>query len=242
MRNFQTYSVRELLWGAEVGVQNFYMTDRVKVGTIASYTLVENKINYSATTPEETGFWQDKSTDFQLLARYSPEGAPLVLGLSGRAMNQDGWARRPRFANVLLYDNPIKLRSAGAGASYLIRPLSLTVAADYVLNAFDIEADDYGANSFVHRNVTQNIGRFGLEYTAYNVYSVRAGVEVTDYIVDRWLKLPANMDRYRFTAGGSYTWHLWQIEAQLLYARSTKENDDRERRDLGGILWFTRSE
>jgi hypothetical protein len=135
----------------------------------------------------------------------------------------------------------VKLRSVGAGASYVFRT-SLLASADYILNAYDIAADDYGANHFVHREFTQNIGRLGLEYRAYNVFSVRGGVEVTDYLVDRWLKLPDNMDRYRFTSGGSYSWHLWQIEAEFLYARDTRNTDDRQRTDLGGILWFTRSE
>ena len=242
IRSFQSYSIRELLRGGELALQNFYRTDRINVGTVLTYGLVENKVMYNAIDPEEAGFWQDETIDFQLLARYTPKDMPFTLGLSGRAMNQDGWAKRPRFPNVLLYDNPIKLRSLGAGGSYFIRPLDLAVSGDYVLNAYDIEADDFGANLFQHRRFTQNIGRLGLEYTAYNVFSLRGGVEVTDYVVDRWLKLPSNMDRYRFTAGGSYSWHLWQVEAQLLYGRNTKENDDRERRDLSGILWFTRSE
>ena len=242
VRSFSSYSIREVLWGGEFGVQNFIMTDRIKIGTNFTYGLVQNKIRYNATNPEAVGFWQDKTYDFKMLARYAPASVPLVLGLSGRIMNQDGWAKRPRFNNVLLYDNPTNLRSAGAGASYLMRPVNLLVSAEYVLNAFDIEANDYGANSFKHREITQNIGRFGLEYTAYNVFAVRAGVEATDYLIDRWLKLPSNMDRFRFTWGWSYTWHFWQIEAQLLNARSTRENDDRERRDLSSILWFTRSE
>jgi hypothetical protein len=242
IRSFQDYSVRELLRGGELALQNFYRSDRINVGTIFTYGLVENKVMYNATDPEEAGFWQDETIDLQMLARYTPKDMPLTVGLSGRAMNQDGWAKRPRFTNVLLYDNPQKLRSLGAGASYVIRSLDLAVSADYVLNAYDIEANDYGANFFQHRKFTQNIGRMGLEYTAYNVFSLRGGVEVTDYVVDRWLKLPSNMDRYRFTAGGSYSWHLWQVEAQLLYARNTREQDDRERRDLSGILWFTRSE
>jgi hypothetical protein len=242
VRSFSTYSIRELLWGGEGGVQSFITTTRVKVGMDFTYGLVENKIKYNATNPEAVGFWQDQAYNFRMLMRYTPVDAPLVLGVSAQAMNEDGWARRPRFPNVLLYDNPIKLRSAGAGASYLVRPLRLLVSGEYVLNAFEIDANDYGANSFTHRDVTQNIGRLGLEYAAYNVFAVRAGIEATDYLIDRWLKLPANIDRYRFSAGGAYTWHFWQIEAELLYARGTRENDDRERTDLGGILWFTRSE
>jgi hypothetical protein len=242
IRSFSSYTLNEIMTGIEVGIQNFIGTDRIRVGTMFSYDYAQNSIRYNLTNPEEVGYWQDSATEFRFLARYTPAGTPLVLGLTGGAMNQDGWAKRPRFDTVLLYDNPIKLRSAGAGASYFFRPARVTVSADYILNAFDIAANDYGANLFQHRRFTQNIGRLGLEYSAYNVYAIRGGVEVTDYLVDRWLKLPDNIDRYRFTVGGSYTWHFWQIDAELLYARSTRENDDRERRDLSGILWFTRSE
>lgn len=242
MRSFQSYSIREILRGGEIAVQNFYRTDRIDVGAIFTYGLYENKIMYNAINPEMAGYWHDQMTDFELRARYAPKGMPFTVGLTGEALNRDGWAKRPKFGIVLLYDNPIKLRSLGAGASYLVRPLHLTLSGDYVLNAYDIEVDDFGANSFEHRIFTQNIGRLGLEYRAYNVFAVRGGVEVTDYLVDRFLKLPANTDRYRFTAGGSYSWHLWQIEAQLLYARNTREDDDRARRDLSGIVWFTRSE
>jgi len=241
IRSFSSYTLNEIMTGVELGVQNFVLTDRVKVGTIFSYGYAENSIRYNLTFPEEVGYWQDETYDFRLLARYAPEGMPLIFGISGRSMKGDGWARRPRYDNVLLYDNPVRLRSAGAGANYLIRSIRLQISAEYICNAYNIEANDYGANSFRKQEFTQNVGRLGVEYAAYNVFSVRGGVEVTDYIVDRWLKLPANTDRYRVTAGGSYTWHMWQIEAQLLYARSTKESDDRERRDLSGILWFTRS-
>ncbi|MDD4856535.1 MAG: hypothetical protein PHD74_00360 [Candidatus Krumholzibacteria bacterium] len=240
VRSFTSYSIREILRGGEVGVQNFFKSDRVTIGTIFTYYLAVNKSRYGSTSPEEVSYFQDKSYDFKFLARYTPKSIPLVLGLSGRSMDQDGWAKRPRFPSVLLYDNPIKLRSLGAGASYFIQPLRVTISGDYVLNAYDIEANDFAANNFVHRDITQNIGRFGVEYSAYNVYSIRGGVEVTDYLIDRWLKLPTNIDRYRFTAGGSYSWHLWQIEAQLLYARGTREDDERDQRDLSGILWFTR--
>lgn len=242
IRSFSSYSIREVLWGGEFGVQNFFVTDRFTAGMNFTYGLVENKIRYNATNPEAVGFWQDKTYDLQLRARYTPAGAPYTLGVSGRAMNSDGWAKRPRFDDVLLYDSPVRLRSVGAGATYFVRPLMLLVSGEYVLNAYEIEANDYGANSFRSQDFTQNIGRLGLEYAAYNVFSVRAGVEVTDYLVDRWLKLPDNIDRYRFTAGGSYTWHMWQLDMELLYAGDTREGDDRERRNLGGILWFTRSE
>ncbi len=242
IRSFQSYSMTEVMKGFEIGVQNFVTTDRVKVGTIFSYGNAENSISGKTSPPEQIGYWQDKTVDFRFLARYTPESTPLVLGVSGRSMNRDGWARRPRFEDVILYDNPMQLRSAGAGASYTIQPAGLTIAADYVLNSYDIEASDYGANDFRAQEFLQNVGRLGVEYAAYNVFSIRGGVEVTDYVADRWLKLPVNTDRYRFTAGGSYAWHLWQVDALILYGRDTQNDTDTQRRDLGGIIWFTRLE
>ena len=243
IRSFSSYTMTEILQGAEIGVQNFVATDRVRVGTIFSYGYAENTLSViSTTSPEDLGNWRDETIDFRFLARYAPENAPLTFGISGRSMNRDGWAERSRFENVILYDNPMQLRSVGAGASYTIRPAGLTVAADYVLNSFDIEANDYGANTFRSQEFIQNIGRLGVEYAAYNVFSFRGGVEVTDYVADRWLKLPVNTDRYRFTAGGSYAWHLWQVDALILYGRDTQSQTDARRRDIGGMIWFTRLE
>ncbi len=242
IRSFSAYSMTEVLKGVEIGVQNIVMTDRVKVGTIFSYGYARNSILGKISPPEEIGYWQDKTTDFRFLARYTPENTPLVLGISGRSMNRDGWAERPRFEGIVLFDNPAQLRSIGAGASYAIQPAGLTIAADYVLNSFDIEANDYGANSFRAQEFVQNVGKLGVEYAAYNVYSVRGGVEVTDYVADRWLKLPVNTDRYRFTAGGSYAWRMWQVDAMIVYGRDTQNDTDARRRDLGGIVWFTHLE
>jgi hypothetical protein len=242
IRTFQSYTIRELLWGVELDLQNFYMGDIFSVGSILSYELNQSKIKYNLTFPEETGLWQDESYGFKFLARYTPRETPFVLGLSGELSNGDGWAKRPRFNDVLLFDNPSKLRSVGAGASYAMRDVGLVVTAEYVLNGYTIEANDYGANYFVKRDITQNVGRVGVEYKAYNVYSLRGGVEVTDYPLDRWLKLPPNMTRYRFTAGFGYGWHLWNIEGEFRYDRSVSDVLDGERRDLSGILWFTRSE
>jgi hypothetical protein len=239
IRSFPSYSMTEVMKGFEIGVQNFVTTDRVKVGTIFSYGYAANSISGKTSPPEQIGYWQDRTLDFRFLARYAPENSPLVLGVSGRSMNRDGWARRPRFEDVILFDNPTQLRSVGAGASYTIQPAGLTVAVDYVLNSYDIEANDYGANNFRAQEFIQNIGRLGVEYAAYNVFSFRGGAEVTDYVADRWLKLPVNTDRYRFTAGGSYAWHLWQVDALILYGRDTQNETDAQRRDLGGIIWVT---
>jgi hypothetical protein len=242
IRSFSSYALKELSRGVEFGVQNFVTSGRFQIGTIFSYSYANNSIRYNLTFPEEVGYWQDVSTDFRFLARYSPEGMPIVLGVSARAMNEDGWAKRPKFDDVLLYDNPIKLRSIGAGASYAVGGTGLVLATEYVLNAYKIEADDFGANNFPKADITENVGRLGLEYTALNVYSIRGGIEVTDYPIDRWLKLPPNMTRYRFTGGFGYNWHLWNIETEFGFERSVKDGFDGERRDLSGILWFTRSE
>jgi hypothetical protein len=241
IRTFESYTIRELLWGVEFDLQNFYTTDRVKVGTIFTYGLSQNRIKYNLSFPEEIGFWQDQSYGFKFLARYTPAGTPLVLGLSGEATNGEGWAKRPRFDNVLLFNNPTKLRSIGAGASYTFASLGLVLTGEYVLNGWKIEADDFGATEFPKVDITQNIGRLGAEYRAFNVYSIRAGVEVTDYPIDRWLKLPANMTQYRFTGGLAYNVHFWTIEGELGYERSVKDNTNGDRSDLSGILWFTRS-
>jgi hypothetical protein len=242
IRSFSTYTMNEIMSGVEFGMQNFVTTDRVKVGTILSYGYAENSIQAKTSPPDDIGYWQDKTIDFDFIARYAPRSVPLVLGITGRSMNRDGWAIRPRYEGVVLFDNPLQLRSLGAGASYAVQPAGLTVAADYIMNSYDIEANDYGANDFRSQDFVQNIGRLGVEYAAYNVFSVRGGVEVIDYLADRWLKLPINTDRYRFTAGGSYAWHLWQIEALIVYGRDTQNDTDARRRDLGGMIWLSHLE
>jgi hypothetical protein len=245
IRSFSSYSLREVSHGTELGVQNFVSGGPVTVGAQVSYIFADNSIRYNVTTPEEVGYWEEEAYDVKLLARYVPRGLPLVVGVSARSFDQNGWAKRPRFEDVLLYENPLRLRSIGAGASYAYEPLHLVVSAEYVLNSWDITAEDYGAHSFRNRTFTQNVGRLGVEYDAYQVFAVRGGVEITDYLADRWLKLPANTDRYRFTAGASYQWHWWQVEAEVLYARNVTDDagyEDLQRRDLGGILWFTRLE
>lgn len=173
IRSFSSYSMTEKLTGIDVDVQNFVTTDRVKVGTIVSYSYAENNIEAKTSPPDQIGYWQDKKLDFSFLARYAPPGAPLTLGVNGRAMNVSGWANRPKFEGVVLFDNPIQLRSIGAGASWTMQPTGLTVAADYILNSYDIEANDYGANDFRSQEFIQNVGRLGVEYAAYNVFSIR---------------------------------------------------------------------
>ncbi len=245
IRSFSSYSLREISRGAELVAQNFVSGGPVTVGAELSYRFADNSIRYNVSNPEEVGYWEDEAVDARILARYTPRGLPFVLGLSARSLDQTGWAMRPRYDDVLLYNNPMRLRSVGAGASYAYEPLHLIVSGEYVLNSWEISAEDYGANSFRTQEFAQNVGRLGIEYAAYQVFSVRGGVEVTDYLADRWLKLPVNTDRYRFTAGASYQWHWWRVEAQVLYARNVTEDagyEDLQRQDLGGILWFTRLE
>ena len=240
IRSFGTYSIEELLWGVELGVQNFIMTESFKLGAIFSYGFNQNKIRYGKTRRRLRGFWQDTSYDMRLLARYTPEGIPMIIGLSGRLLDEEGWAKRPDYDDVLLYENPMKLLSLGAGFSYLIRPLNLLASMEYIMNRYDIEVDDYGASLARTADIVQNVGRLGIEYSVFNIYSLRGGIEVTDYPVDRWIKLPRNMDRYRFTGGVRYNIRLWEIDVQLAYRRDTKEDLDTSRRGLSGIVWFTR--
>jgi hypothetical protein len=52
--------------------------------------------------------------------------------------------------------------------------------------------------------------------------------------------MPQNIDKYRYTAGfGMYTGG-WEIDAHLEYAHSSHEILDSTRKDLAGIVWFTR--
>ncbi|MCK4349581.1 MAG: hypothetical protein KAX13_01915, partial [Candidatus Krumholzibacteria bacterium] len=140
IRAVSDYTVRELLYGVEVGLQNFIMTDRFKLGAIMSYSLNQNKLRYHATKRVLQGFWQSTVYDLDLRARYTPPGIPLVIGISGRFMNDDGWAKRPDFNDVLLYENPVELISVGGGLSYLIDAADLLVSAEYLMNMYDVEA------------------------------------------------------------------------------------------------------
>jgi hypothetical protein len=240
IRAVSGYTIYEILYGVEVGLQSFYMTDRLQVGANLDYGLDQNELKYNATRKDLKGLWQNTSYDLDVRARYSPEGAPVIVGLRGRYLYEDGWAKRPDYDDVLLFENPVSLISAGGGVSYGFREAGIVVSAEYMMNMYDIEASDYGANSFRKTDVIQNIGRLGLEYNISNVYSFRGGVEVTDYLVERWLKLPGNTDRYRFTGGLEYHYSWWQLELELMYSRDSHENLDETRRGLSGMIWVTR--
>ncbi len=240
VRAVSDYTVRELLYGVELSLQNFIMTDRFKLGAIMNYSLNQNELRYGATKRLLQGFWQSTVYDLDLLARYTPPGIPLVIGLSGRLMNDDGWAKRPDFDDILLYENPVNLISAGGGLSYLIDSADLLVSAEYVMNMYDVEAKDYGASAFREVDIIQNIGRLGLEYSILNVYAFRGGVEIIDYLMDRWLKYPSNTDLYRFTGGFEYHTGYWQVDLQLAYSEETKKDYEASRRGMSGIVWVTR--
>ncbi len=241
VRTYGSYSLRELDVGVEIALQNFFSLGGFALGTEIDYRYNENDIVYGSTTQHNEGYWENTAYDFKLLGRYTFRSMPLALGFSGRVLREEGWAKRPRFEEVLLYENPVNMQSAGVGISYRFRPTGLTIAADYVMNRFDVEVSDYGANSYREVDVIQNIGRFGIEYSALNVYALRAGVEYIDYPVDRWLKLPANIDSFRMTGGLLYNYGLWAIELKLAYGDAFIDDSDASRRHLSSILWFTRS-
>jgi len=216
------------------------MTDRFQLGALFNYLFEQNKLKYKVTNQELRGFWQDAAYDLKIRARYTPEALPLTIGLSGRYLDREGWAKRPEFDDVLLYENPVNLMSAGAGVTYRIAPADLLASAEYIMNMYDVEASDYGASAFRKADVVQNIGRFGLEYRPTNVYSFRGGVEYIDYLVDRWLKLPGNTDSYRITGGVEYHTGYWTVDLELAYSDRTQEDFEGSRRGLRGILWLTK--
>jgi len=234
-----SYTVREVLWGVELAAQNFIVTEKFQIGMQGKYSMSENEIKYGVTSRLLRGFWQDTSVDVELLARYRFSRIPLTVGFKGRYLNDDGWAKRPAYDDVLLYDNPVDLVSTGAGITYQIRPLNLLTSLEYVANQYDISVSDHGANLFRSADIVQNVGRLGLEYSLFNLHSIRAGVEVTDCVVDRWLKLPGSIDRYRFTGGFRYRTGVWDVDIHVGYDMDTRENSDTNRNGFSGIIWFT---
>lgn len=235
-----TYTVREILQGFEFGVQNFYMGERFKAGAQFTYGVDKNKVRYGSTTQYLKGYWQSTAYDFMLVGRYSFENAPLTLGLSGRYTADDGWAKRPDFEKFLLYENPFNVLSVGAGVTYRIAPIKTLAAAEYTANLYDIEVTDHGADFAQSAEVVQNVGRLGLEYSLFDLHAIRAGLEVTDFLIDRWLKQPPNTDRYKFSGGVSYRTGFWNVDAHLEYGICTKNSIDAERKSYGGVIAFTR--
>lgn len=235
-----TGTMREVATGMELSLQNFYMTERLQAGVLLSYGTEENEIEYAISNPDRFGFWQNDSYDARAVARYAFADLPLTVGLSGRYQTQDGWAKRPRYEDVVMYENPVDLVSAGGGMSYRFEQWRLLTSLEYEANMYDITVSDYGADEFRAADVVQNIARFGLEHELFGLHSIRAGFQYTDYLIDRWLKLPANSDEMRFSAGFRYRTSGWDFDITSGYALTTKESVDDEREDIFCMLWATR--
>jgi len=231
-------TVREVLTGIEVGLQNFFAVDQLTVGTQITYNAEKNEIEYGRNKNELLGYWQDSGIDIGAMGRYKFGSFPLTLGLTGRYRADEGWAKRPEYEDVLLYENTVDLLSGGLGASYEFRSLRTLVSAEYVANGYDIALADYGAGTSKDVSIVQNIGRLGLEYSLFNMHSIWAGVEVTDFLVDRWLKLPGNTDRYSFTTGMKYRGGYWDIDLALQYGVDTKSSVDDDRESFGAMVRF----
>ena len=154
-------------------------------------------------------------------------------------MEDDSWGMRPDYDDVVLYENPLTLNSAGGGITWPIQPLGLLASVEYVMNHYKIEAFDHGAALYRRATISQNIGRVGVGHSIRDVHYVRAGFEYTDFLVDRWLKLPANTDRYRFTAGVQYRTGYWDFDVMMGYNLDTKRNFGAEREAFSGAVWLT---
>jgi hypothetical protein len=231
-------TVREVTRGIEIGLQNFFAIDQLVIGTQLSYDGGESEIKYGSSTQELLGYWQDNGFDVGVAGRYRFGAVPLTVGVRGGYSTDEGWAKRPEYEDVLLYENQVDLWSGGVGAAYELRSLQTLVSVEYVANDYGIALADYGAGTSQDVGILQNIGRLGVEYSLFNLHSIRAGVEVTDYLVDRWLKLPGNTDRYSFTTGMKYRAGYWDVDVSLQYGMDTKSNTDADRQSFGAIVRF----
>jgi hypothetical protein len=152
----------------------------------------------------------------------------------------DGWGVRPDFSEVLLYDNPYTMYSAGLGMSYWFRSMDLLLIGEYTAEQYDIEVWDNGANLYRKADQLSQIARVAVEKDISNIYSFRAGYEYTDYPIDRWIKLPRNIDVSRITGGFGAFFNGWNIDLHVEYGLGTTNYSDQERQELGGVIWFTR--
>jgi hypothetical protein len=130
--------------------------------------------------------------------------------------------------------------SAGVGLSYRFVPIDLMIIGEYIYKKYDIEVYDNGASLYRKADHTSNIGRVALEKNISNVYSFRAGYEYVDYPIDRWIKLPRNIDTSRITAGLGAFVGGWNVAMHLEYGLGKKEDSSAERQQLGAVLWFTK--
>lgn len=240
VRTFSSYEIMEVLLGHEGMLQAFFMRDGLSAGLVARVGMSENEVKYNPTRQFEKGYWREDLLDLRLRARYAPRGRPFSFGVSGGATRNNGWGIRPEFPDVLLYDNPYLMYTAGAGAAWRIMPLDVTLIGEYVFKRYDIEVSDFGANLLRRGEVVTNIGRLAVEKRILNVYSFRAGFEYVDYPVDRWLKLPQNIDTSRITGGVGYYLGGWEVDLHLAYGKSVREGMEEQRRELAAVVWFTR--
>ncbi|HSG26951.1 MAG TPA: hypothetical protein VLA34_00625 [Candidatus Krumholzibacterium sp.] len=238
-RNFGSYTIAEVMYGHEGMVQAFHTGDRIRAGLTASYSFSENDVKYGSSTQIDKGHWQEDRFDVKFKGRWN-EGAPLTLGASARYFKADGWAVRPAFENVIVYETPFSFIEAGVGGAYTFESPELTFAAEYIFRLHDVTVDDYSGGFHRESDVSTNTGRLSLEKRFLNVYSIRAGFEYVDYPVDRWLKLPRNIDIMKFTAGGGYYVKGWEIDLHLQYEDWSKDDVDVDRRGLGAVVWFSR--
>jgi hypothetical protein len=228
-----------LSYGIESGLQVFLMTGPWQVGAKASYALEENDIHYGTTRRHHEGIWQNTKYKAEIVSRYTPSGSPLTLGVRGRVLREDGWAKRPQFDEVLLYDNPLNMESIGGGLTLRVPGTGLLLGSEYILNHYDVKVEDHGAQVYRRADVIQNVGRLGVEYDLFELHSLRAGAEIVDFVIDRQLVMPPNVDRYRFSAGFRYRTGYWDIESQFIYEYYTQSAADLDRNGVGVIVWFS---
>jgi hypothetical protein len=240
VRAFSSYTIEEVMYSHFVDLQGFYMGDDLKAGLIITGGKGENEVKYNATRQYPKGYWEEELLDAGMKLRWAPGGRPLAVGLSARYVKNDGWGVRPEFSDVLLYDNPYSMYSGGIGLSYWISSIDVLLVGEYTAEQYDIEVWDNGANLYRSADHLSQIARIGLEKNISNVYSFRAGYEYTDYPIDRWIKLPRNIDISRITGGfGAYVGG-WNIDIHAEYALGTRDETDAERQSLGAVLWCTR--
>jgi hypothetical protein len=239
VRTFSSYTITEVEHGHEGMLQAFWGGAGLKAGLIARVGISENDVKYNATRQYPKGYWREDLYDVRLKARYSPEGRSWTLGVLGGVTSDDGWGIRPEYPEVLLYDNPYLMYTAGIGGSWRL-PGDVTFVGEYIMEKYDIEVSDFGANLFRSADVISNIGRVAVEKKILNVYSFRGGFEYVDFPVDRWLKLPYNIDTYRVSGGLGYYIGGWEIDLHLAWERGVHEDIDLERQDLAAMVWFTR--
>jgi len=240
VRAFSSYTIRDVEIQHHVDLQGFYMGDDLKAGLIVRGGMSENEVKYNASRQYPKGYWREDLFDAELRGRWAPAGRPLAVGFSARYIQNDGWGVRPDFSDVLLYDNPYAMYSAGLGLSYWISAVDLLLIGEYTAEQYDIEVWDNGANLYRKADQLSQIGRFAVEKNISNVYSFRAGYEYTDYPIDRWIKMPRNIDISRITGGIGAFVNGWNVDLHLEYGLGTKNDYDEERQRMGAAVWVTK--